>query len=265
MALAGSIHRLLLALLALSCSAPLVVACSCIEVPPSRAFEQSQVVFVGRVISREESPPTPVVGANGDTTWYRTSADMVRYEMVATEGWKGEPRDTITIYSEVSGASCGFGFQVGQTYLVYAYVMTEDWWQRAWPVGTTFPLYAASLCSRTGEFDRAAEDLAWLGPPAWLLSPTPAKLHLRQNQPNPFNPVTAITFELPRPGRATLRVFDTSGRLIRVLLDRDMPAGTFMRGWDGRDDAGHDVKSGVYFSELSSGALRETRRMTLVR
>jgi hypothetical protein len=265
LARAGSVPRLLLVFVALSCWATLAGACSCIGISASHAFEHSDFVFTGRVISREGAPATPVVGADGDTTWWHSSADMVRYRMVATEGWKGEPSDTITIYSEVSEISCGFEFQVGQSYLVYAYVMTEDWWVRGWPVGATFPVLSTNLCSRTRELDRAAEDLAWLGNAAWILSPTPAALHLSQNQPNPFNPATKITFELPLPGHATLRVFDTSGRLVRTLLDREMPAGTFARSWDGKDERGRAVRSGVFFYELSSGALRETRRMTLIR
>ena len=239
-------------------------ACSCGYVTPLKSLGYSDVAFVGTVISREEPPPRFTV-SNGDTTWWISGGDMIRYRFVASRGWKGEPFDTVSIYSERDEAACGYMFQPGEAYLVYATAWQALWGAPSWPVGTSFPALSTSLCIGTKPLGSAGGDLAALGTPDWLLDPAPASGRLHQNHPNPFNPVTEIAFELPQHAYTTLRVFDARGRLVRTLLDRVMPAGSFSHAWDGRDDVGRAVSSGVYFYELSSGSFREQRRMALVR
>ena len=89
--------------------------------------------------------------------------------------------------------------------------------------------------------------------------------HLFQNQPNPFSPETQITFDLPLAGRAELKIFDVSGRLIRTLVDEKLPAGPHSVRWDGRDETGRAVTSGVYFYSLTASGVDESRRMILVK
>ncbi|HEU4725809.1 MAG TPA: S8 family serine peptidase, partial [Candidatus Eisenbacteria bacterium] len=76
-----------------------------------------------------------------------------------------------------------------------------------------------------------------------------ARLSLDQNRPNPFNPVTSIGFEVPRAGRAVMRVFSIQGALVRTLVDQNLPAGRYRASWDGRDEAGRPVGSGIYLTE----------------
>ncbi len=84
---------------------------------------------------------------------------------------------------------------------------------------------------------------------------------LLQNHPNPFNPQTTISFDLPRPAAVSLRVFDVSGRLVRALLEGEVVAeGRQEVVWDGRDDGGRRVGSGTYFYRLESGEYAEIRR-----
>ena len=91
-------------------------------------------------------------------------------------------------------------------------------------------------------------------------------LHLHQNQPNPFNPSTTIAFELPQTGPVDLKIFDSRGRLVRTLLVGDVfPSGRSQTVWRGRDDAGHKVAAGIYFSQLVTEDGRETRPMMLVK
>ncbi|MDX1547567.1 MAG: FlgD immunoglobulin-like domain containing protein [Rhodothermales bacterium] len=86
------------------------------------------------------------------------------------------------------------------------------------------------------------------------------------NYPNPFNPVTQITYTLPHPDAAVrLEVFDVAGRRVRVLFDGSQPAGTHQVTWDGTDAAGRPVPSGVYLSRLRAGRLVEVHRMLLVK
>lgn len=95
-------------------------------------------------------------------------------------------------------------------------------------------------------------------------SPRP-RFALAPNSPNPFNPITTIRFELAEQGRASLRVYSAQGRLVRTLVNQRLAAGGYRVRWDGRDDAGHGVASGIYFYELNEGARSLTRRMSLLK
>ncbi len=98
---------------------------------------------------------------------------------------------------------------------------------------------------------------------------TPAAMRLLQNAPNPFNPRTAIEFELPSRTTVDLAVFDAAGRRIRTLVKGTLDGGAYTGSraviWDGTNDAGRAVSSGVYFYRLRSDAKSVTRKMVLVR
>lgn len=89
---------------------------------------------------------------------------------------------------------------------------------------------------------------------------------LYQNSPNPFNPNTTLSYDLPKTGRATLRIYDVGGHLIRDLVNRDQSAGTYHVTWDGRGDDGTAAVSGIYFYRLTfEGQIVETRKMLLLK
>jgi hypothetical protein len=91
-------------------------------------------------------------------------------------------------------------------------------------------------------------------------------LALGQNVPNPFNPTTSISYDVPTGGtRVSLRVYDAAGRLVRTLVDEQRPAGSHVVTWDGRNAAGAAVSSGVYFYQMVSGSFTESRRMVLLK
>jgi FlgD Ig-like domain len=90
-------------------------------------------------------------------------------------------------------------------------------------------------------------------------------IHLFQNQPNPFSPVTEIAFDLPAAGPAELRIYTPDGRLVRKLFGGERPAGRQTARWDGRDEAGRRVAAGVYFYSLVAHGVQESRRMILLR
>lgn len=93
----------------------------------------------------------------------------------------------------------------------------------------------------------------------------PTALALHAGRPNPFNPRTTIGYDLPASGPARLAVFDLAGRLVRTLVDENMPQGSHEAVWDGCDRTGREVGSGAYLVRLEFGGRVETVRMGLVR
>jgi hypothetical protein len=94
--------------------------------------------------------------------------------------------------------------------------------------------------------------------------PAPAAVSLRAH-PNPFNPQTTVTFEVTAAGRAQVDVYDATGRCVRHLFDAMVSAGPRQVRWDGRDDVGATLASGLYLLRLRSGSAVLTRKVTLVR
>jgi hypothetical protein len=97
-----------------------------------------------------------------------------------------------------------------------------------------------------------------------LLPPVPVDA-LHQNNPNPFNPATTITFSLAREGRAALVVHDVRGQKVVTLVDGWLPAGAHTAVWTGKDDHGRRVPSGLYFYSLRVGDFQSVRKMMLLK
>jgi hypothetical protein len=96
-------------------------------------------------------------------------------------------------------------------------------------------------------------------------TPLPVSFDLAQNYPNPFNPSTMIRFSLDRPGAARLDIFNLLGRKVRTLVDAEYPAGEHTVTWDGADDNGRKVSSGMYLYRLTAAGQSLSRKMTLVK
>jgi hypothetical protein len=94
---------------------------------------------------------------------------------------------------------------------------------------------------------------------------TPATFALAQNYPNPFNPSTTIKYELAQPVEVKLEIFDIMGRHVRTLVNQTQPAGRYTMVWDGRNEQGEVVASGVFIYKLRAGSFEQARRMALVR
>ncbi len=91
-------------------------------------------------------------------------------------------------------------------------------------------------------------------------------VRLHQNYPNPFNPHTTIRFDLPSSSAVFIRIFDANGRLVRTLIDgRKFPAGSREEEWNGKNDSGNPVPSGVYFCLLEAAGKTESRKMVMLR
>lgn len=92
----------------------------------------------------------------------------------------------------------------------------------------------------------------------------PRAFQLRQNYPNPFNPATAIDYYLTKDSSVTLRIYNIQGRVVRTLVDAKQSPGEKTVRWDGKNDSGKVVSSGVYLYNLQAEGYSESRKMLFV-
>jgi hypothetical protein len=93
----------------------------------------------------------------------------------------------------------------------------------------------------------------------------PHSFELFQNYPNPFNPTTSIKFSLLKSGHVILDIYNILGRRVLTLVNEELPAGYKLVTWDGKDNSGNEVASGVYFYKLKAGDFSETKKMILMK
>lgn len=93
----------------------------------------------------------------------------------------------------------------------------------------------------------------------------PERFTLAQNYPNPFNPTTSITFTLPERAAVELKIFNVNGQVVRALVNETRAAGQHEVQWDGKDLAGREVASGVYWYRLQRGREVQQKKMALLR
>ncbi len=167
----------------------------------------------------------------------------------------------------------------------------EIWNNPASPFNTGTPVYSGSFDWTEAVFDLSAYSGpvrfrfvfgsdAYVGGEGWYVddirleseptstsdeTSTPAVLTMDQNFPNPFNPNTNISFSLPQAQAVKLSVYNLKGQLVKNLLDADLPAGYNAINWNGTDDKGNTVSSGIYTYRLQSGGKQITRKMMLMK
>jgi hypothetical protein len=97
------------------------------------------------------------------------------------------------------------------------------------------------------------------------LNPLPSELCLHQNYPNPFNSTTTIDYALPRACDVKIRIHNILGQKVRGLIDQRQTAGYKTILWDGKNDHGSEVSTGVYFYRIEAGNLVKCRKMILLK
>jgi hypothetical protein len=153
-----------------------------------------------------------------------------------------------TFHNQVN--RCGIRYDGGQSQVVYF----------------SFPWECLPLASQRDQV--MARILEYFGATAGIEQPTeisPVMTTLSQNTPNPFNPDTMIEYTLGQDGDVNLRVYDLNGRMVRELVNQGQAASRYQVAWDGRDDTGRELASGVYFYQLTAPGVKETRRMVLTK
>ena len=93
----------------------------------------------------------------------------------------------------------------------------------------------------------------------------PDEFSLAQNYPNPFNPTTQIRFALPQAENVSLRIYDVAGQLIKTLISGNMDAGYYNIQWDGSNQYGSKVASGIYLYRITAGSFVQTKKMILMK
>ncbi len=93
----------------------------------------------------------------------------------------------------------------------------------------------------------------------------PLTFNLEQNFPNPFNPETRIAFSVPKTSHVKVVIYNALGQMVRTLIDRNVEPGHHILNWDGRNDAGQLVPSGVYFYRMKAGDYIALKKMLLVK
>ncbi len=98
-----------------------------------------------------------------------------------------------------------------------------------------------------------------------IVETVPSKFQLKQNYPNPFNPTTKIAFDLPKASKVTLTIYNTLGQKVRTLVNNQLSAGSYLVDWDGRNEAGMKVSSGLYIYRLETDNFVATKKMMLMK
>jgi hypothetical protein len=97
------------------------------------------------------------------------------------------------------------------------------------------------------------------------VSNLPREYYLAQNYPNPFNPTTMIHYELPRGSGVNLSIYNLLGQKVKTLVEGWKPAGRYDVAWQGDNDLGARVSSGVYIYRIDAGEYRRSLKMLLMK
>jgi len=146
---------------------------------------------------------------------------------------------------------------------VYIYNCIDLFLRRAVDLSTFATTTFADEKNRTRIIDASVSS-------AKPVSPTPKEFRLFQNFPNPFNPDTWLPYELAYDTVVTIRIYDVKGQLVRELNPGKQEAGSYITKdkaayWDGRDNFGENISSGVYLYNLQAGKFSAARKMVILK
>ncbi|MGD1047581.1 MAG: T9SS type A sorting domain-containing protein [Candidatus Krumholzibacteriaceae bacterium] len=104
------------------------------------------------------------------------------------------------------------------------------------------------------------------GFPVLTAAETPKVLmELHQNYPNPFNPATTVAYSVPEKCNVTLKIYDVSGKCVARLVDKQQEKGSYSVAWNGKDETGNSMASGIYLYRLAAGEQTISKKMVLLR
>lgn len=123
------------------------------------------------------------------------------------------------------------------------------------------------LIGKIGDGNSSMVQIWGSGPTGVVAKPNTSSTYYRlfPNYPNPFNPSTTIEYSVQRSGKVQIRIYDTLGQLLRVVVDEVKLIGEYSVSWDGKDDSGRAVATGTYFYQFQIGEFISTKKMLLLR
>ena len=127
------------------------------------------------------------------------------------------------------------------------------------------PAATSALSSDVDLTKEHFEDIGWLPMTTEVAGQFIDGLRYRGGFPNPFGNTTGIRFELDHPRGIELAVYNAAGRKVRALASGMYPAGTHVISWDGTDDDGNKLPTGVYFSTLRTGGVTQNKQLVILR
>jgi hypothetical protein len=201
--------------------------------------------------SVDNLPPGAPEGLAGEQSFDPVGLDLT---------WDANEENDLSHYAVYRGTSEGFVPGAGN---LVAAPDDAGWFDAEWRWDSGYYYKVAAIDLHDNESGHALlrpDDVTGAGQPR-----VPEASYLAQNYPNPFNPVTKIAFGLKEGVSLQLRIYDASGRLVRTLVDGPRPAGHYTELWDGRDERGTAVASGIYFCRLDAAPFSETRKIVLLK
>jgi hypothetical protein len=127
------------------------------------------------------------------------------------------------------------------------------------------PIYVGIQCVSNDAFIFFVDDVVVGGSPNGEDTVPVAATELRGNFPNPFNPTTTIAYSVKTPEAVTIGIFNVKGQLIRTLVNEAKEAGNHTVVWNGDDNSGRRVSSGIYYYKMSAGKYSSTRKMVMMK
>jgi hypothetical protein len=189
-----------------------------------------------------------------------------RLRVLAVERGKDWGQNTLLIYKD-DGAQGKIGVGVCQTAKAnvaanpsVVAVVHFAWREQAETTRLRFQVKDALATNQEGRLFRLA-GAAW----GSEVAEAPTAFSLQQNYPNPFNPNTRLEYALPRAAHVVIKIHDALGREIATLVDEKLPAGSHFVAWDGRDRAGRETPSGIYFVRMQAEGFVRTMKAVKVR
>jgi len=214
--------------------------------------------------------------------WELLNPDFHHFVVKEAFGTIGEPDYVSAAYTSDGNSILAHvpnGAQITVSLAAMAGLLSEAWWfdpqtGDAQPVGN-FPTFGERYFKPPSNddwvliVDNVAEDLPnpWEDPVATAGSSSAPTVRFDASAavPNPFNPRTTLRFSLATPATVRLSIFNGQGRLVRRLLQEERGAGPHRVLWDGKNDVGASVTSGVYFAQLEAAGSRDTAKLVLIR
>ena len=193
-------------------------------------------------------------------SWYVFPSDAQRFVKAVDTDLDGNVYviDNFTHYITVFNANLnvirtiygGFGYEPGLFDHPYDIYIDKDEMQ---------------VCERWGEFSGIHSLMIRPGQPKPAGEELPRRFCLYQNYPNPFNSTTIINFDLPETAETRLVIYNVLGQLVAAPVDATLPAGSHSITWDGRNNSGRQVSSGVYFYVISTKEHHAVKKLLLLK